>query len=138
MRDSSPSVPQDLNGTFDDEAMGKETALEAAELAAIEAGEKEEAPDKERCCEHIQLAHADHFARGMCRDCYVDFLKLCGGQEGELNPPAFDAAATGRSGKKKGMRVPQLAAAGDVPLLEDGTAAAARMAEEEEEEDLAR
>lgn len=34
-----------------------------------------------------------HFARGMCRSCFLSFLSISGGlSEGGANPPAFTAA----------------------------------------------
>ncbi|KAJ7523815.1 hypothetical protein O6H91_18G063700 [Diphasiastrum complanatum] len=42
-------------------------------------------------CEHKDIG-ASHFAHGLCRVCYDDFIKVSGGIEGGSAPPAFQRA----------------------------------------------
>ncbi|KAB1221945.1 Transcription factor IIIB 90 kDa subunit [Morella rubra] len=42
-------------------------------------------------CEHKDSG-APHFAHGLCRNCYEDFIELSGGLHGGLEPPAFQRA----------------------------------------------
>lgn len=49
----------------------------------------------------------------MCRDCYVSYLRLCGGLEGALNPPAFSRAL------RQEARAQQLALVAPAPAALD-------------------
>ncbi|KAK9114029.1 hypothetical protein Syun_020826 [Stephania yunnanensis] len=45
----------------------------------------------ELLCEHKDTG-VSHFAHGLCRSCYDDFITLSGGLQGGLEPPAFQRA----------------------------------------------
>lgn len=52
----------------------------------------------ELLCEH-RGSGEPHFAHGLCKDCYDKFVKLSGGLDGGLEPPAFQRAERERLAK---------------------------------------
>ena len=53
-------------------------------------------------CAHKDHEGATHFAHGMCRMCYVEYARVCGGARGGEDPPAFQAAENKRKKKSSG------------------------------------
>ena len=50
-------------------------------------------------CEHVSLG-VEHFKQGMCKECYVHFIKVSGGTFDGANPPAFRRARQVEEKKK--------------------------------------
>lgn len=71
-------------------------AVDRAEVAAVELGLGSERPLALLAtgCEHMGEGMSEpHFAHGMCRSCYLSFVRISGGVQAEgANPPAFEAA----------------------------------------------
>ncbi|KAK9835222.1 hypothetical protein WJX81_006819 [Elliptochloris bilobata] len=84
------STPSAELSSKDFEERGRE--LEAAESRALEAYAiaAEELSDGRPSCSHIKQGKGTaHFARGMCRACFEEFLRVSGGYTAGANPPAF-------------------------------------------------
>ena len=47
-------------------------------------------------CVHKDNENIPHFAHGMCRACYVDYVRISGGSVGGADPPAFMRAEAKR------------------------------------------
>ena len=77
-------------------------------------------------CAHKDHEGATHFAHGMCRMCYVEYARVCGGARGGEDPPAFQAAENKR--KKEEQRQLMLPAGTTVPALPAPESAAATLA----------
>lgn len=62
----------------------------------VRAADAEDVTEREVVCEHVELGDK-HFAHGMCRACFQEFLAVSGGiwTDGAADPPAFT------KGKKK-------------------------------------
>ncbi|XP_028766914.1 transcription factor IIIB 90 kDa subunit-like isoform X1 [Neltuma alba] len=58
----------------------------------------EEHVSKDLLCEHKDSG-VPHWAHGLCERCYEDFVKLSGGLDGGLDPPAFQRAERDRMTK---------------------------------------
>ena len=43
-------------------------------------------------CVHKDSENTPHFAQGMCRTCYIDYVRVSGGSVGGSDPPAFSRA----------------------------------------------
>lgn len=56
----------------------------------------------ELLCEH-KGSKTPHFAHGLCKECYGDFVKLSGGLQGGSNPPAFQRAERERMSKESAV-----------------------------------
>ena len=74
-------------------------------------------------CAHKDHEGATHFAHGMCRMCYVEYARVCGGARGGEDPPAFQAAENKR--KKEEQRQLTLPAGTTLPALPAPESAAA-------------
>ncbi|CAM6045963.1 unnamed protein product [Sphagnum compactum] len=57
-------------------------------------------------CEH-KVMGAVHFAHGLCRGCYDEFVKVSGGMQGGSAPPAFQRAEQQRLEEKKKAMIAQ-------------------------------
>ncbi|KAH7282832.1 hypothetical protein KP509_35G049400 [Ceratopteris richardii] len=56
--------------------------------------------DREVLCEHKALGVA-HYAVGLCKTCYDEFIRVSGGMEGGAAPPAFQASQRKEAERKK-------------------------------------
>ena len=69
-------------------------ALEAETQLLLQDAPPEEAPSSlaieaaKTGCEHLR-GNEPHFAHGMCRQCFADFVRISGGMYNGANPPAF-------------------------------------------------
>ncbi|KAI5073301.1 hypothetical protein GOP47_0011314 [Adiantum capillus-veneris] len=63
--------------------------------------------DREVLCEH-KAQGAAHYAVGLCKTCYDEFIRVSGGMEGGAAPPAFQASERKREAEKKKLQEQQL------------------------------
>jgi transcription factor IIIB subunit 2 len=54
-------------------------------------------------CVHKDSEDTPHFAHGMCRSCYIDYVRVSGGSVGGSDPPAFLRAEAQRKGDNQLM-----------------------------------
>jgi len=54
-------------------------------------------------CVHKDSEDTPHFAHGMCRSCYIDYVRVSGGSVGGSDPPAFLRAEAQRKGDSQLM-----------------------------------
>ncbi|XP_051148845.1 transcription factor IIIB 60 kDa subunit isoform X2 [Andrographis paniculata] len=79
----------------------KATEIETEEMLSKSLDEGVKASGiHELLCQH-KGSETPHFAHGLCRSCYDDFMKLSGGLEGGSEPPAFQRAEKGRMMEEK-------------------------------------
>ncbi|KAG2666104.1 hypothetical protein I3760_15G040000 [Carya illinoinensis] len=69
----------------------EELIKNASEVKACELSEDRSLKSGELLCEH-KNSGKPHFAHGLCRSCYEDFVELSGGLHGGSEPPAFRRA----------------------------------------------
>ncbi|KAG6645375.1 transcription factor IIIB 90 kDa subunit-like isoform X1 [Carya illinoinensis] len=69
----------------------EELIKNASEVKACELSEDRSLKSGEVLCEH-KNSGKPHFAHGLCRSCYEDFVELSGGLHGGSEPPAFQRA----------------------------------------------
>ncbi|XP_035547132.1 transcription factor IIIB 60 kDa subunit-like isoform X3 [Juglans regia] len=69
----------------------EELIKNASEVKACELSENRSLKSGEVLCEH-KNSGKPHFAHGLCRSCYEDFVELSGGLHGGSEPPAFQQA----------------------------------------------
>ncbi|XP_040997422.1 transcription factor IIIB 60 kDa subunit-like isoform X1 [Juglans microcarpa x Juglans regia] len=69
----------------------EELIKNASEVKACELSEDRSLKSGEVLCEH-KNSGKHHFAHGLCRSCYEDFVELSGGLHGGSEPPAFQRA----------------------------------------------
>ncbi|KAG7943401.1 hypothetical protein I3843_15G036600 [Carya illinoinensis] len=69
----------------------EELIKNASEVKACELSEDRSLKSGELLCEH-KNSGKPHFAHGLCRSCYEDFVELSGGLHGGSEPPAFQRA----------------------------------------------
>jgi hypothetical protein len=82
-------------------------AIEAETQLLLQDAQPEEAPSSlaieaaKTGCEHLG-GNEPHFAHGMCRQCFADFVRISGGMYNGANPPAFarNRRAEGKVGEK--------------------------------------
>lgn len=68
---------------------------------------------REVLCEHKELGAA-HFAVGLCKSCYEEFVRVSGGIDGGATPPAFQAAERKKmEAEKKKLQKQELLLDGD-------------------------
>ena len=67
-------------------------------------------------CVHKEDDNTPHFALGMCRACYVNYVRISGGSIGGADPPAFMRAQASRKSDESVLLLPQ---AGDVDVDAD-------------------
>ena len=58
-------------------------------------------------CVHKEDDNTPHFALGMCRSCYVDYVRISGGSIGGADPPAFMRAQASRKFEENVLLLPQ-------------------------------
>ncbi|MCO5607098.1 hypothetical protein L7F22_061290 [Adiantum nelumboides] len=63
--------------------------------------------NREVLCEH-KAQGAAHYAVGLCKACYDEFIRVSGGMEGGAAPPAFQASERKREAEKEKLQEQQL------------------------------
>ncbi|MCO5570008.1 hypothetical protein L7F22_023723 [Adiantum nelumboides] len=75
--------------------------------------------NREVLCEH-KAQGAAHYAVGLCKTCYDEFIRVSGGMEGGAAPPAFQASERKREAEKKKHQEQQLLlSATDASILKE-------------------
>jgi len=57
-------------------------------------------------CVHKDSENTPHFAHGMCRACYIDYVRISGGSVGGTDPPAFMRAQAIRKAEENSFLLP--------------------------------
>ncbi|CEG00123.1 Brf1-like TBP-binding [Ostreococcus tauri] len=57
-------------------------------------------------CVHKDSENTPHFAHGMCRSCYIDYVRISGGSMGGADPPAFMRAKAIRKAESESFMLP--------------------------------
>ncbi|KAL4527312.1 hypothetical protein Ndes2526B_g08985 [Nannochloris sp. 'desiccata'] len=83
-------------------------------------------------CEHLAMG-VEHFQQGMCKQCFVDFVKHTGGTYDGANPPAFLKNRQHES--KKGATLSEATALLALPAPGDGDGSADKEQKEGDDED---